>query len=281
MSQVDKADVSAIDDFESVEFGPPAERSHQERLIVDLGAYEGPLDLLLALARDQKVDLAQISVLALAEQYLAFFDKVRTLSLEVAADYLVMAAWLAYLKSRLLLPTDEDEDGPSADELAAALAFRLRRLEAMRNAAARLMNRNRLSREIFARGMPEPVVLNSTRRFQASLYDLLEAYSAQRSRSFAQRMQFKKRSVISLAEARERLVRLIGDIADWAPMDALFDDYIATPAMRATARASSLSASLELTREGQVELRQVAPFSPVYIRKKEPGEPKQETRTHG
>ena len=248
-------------------------RDPEDLLVVDVDGFEGPLDLLLSLAREQKVDLARISILSLAEQFLAFVEAARVKRLEVAADYLVMAAWLAYLKSRLLLPDEEIDDEPSGDELAAALAFRLRRLEAMREAAARLMNRNRLGQQVFARGAPEATVTNRQNRFSASLYDLLEAYASQRQRQFVQFVTIAKRTVFSLQEARALLIRLVGDTLDWTPIDTYLIDYLSTPETRATAKASSLSASLELVREGHIELRQTSAFSPLYVRRKPAKQP--------
>jgi segregation and condensation protein A len=243
-------------------------RGPQDLLVVDVEGFEGPLDLLLSLAREQKVDLTRISILSLAEQYLVYVEAARLKHLEIAADYLVMAAWLAYLKSRLLLPEDEGDDEPSSDELAAALAFRLRRLEAMREAASRLMNRNRLGQQVFARGAPQATVTNRQNQFIASLYDLLEAYASQRQRQFVQFVTIVKRSVFSLKEARTLLIRMIGERFDWAPIDSYLIEYLSTPETRATARASSLSAGLELVREGHIEIRQTSAFSPLYVRRK-------------
>ena len=187
--------------------------SDDPALVVDVDGFEGPLDLLLHLARNQKVDLARISILALAEQYLLFIEKARTLRLELAADYLVMAAWLAYLKSKLLIPKQPGEEGESGEELAAVLQFRLKRLEAMRDAAARLVNRNRLGRDVFARGMPELVIVEKRNEYSATLYDLLTAYAVQRQRQAITNVQIAKRGVWSLKEAREILTRLIGRTA--------------------------------------------------------------------
>lgn len=241
-------------------------------LIVDVDGFEGPLDLLLTLARSQKVDLARISILALAEQYLAFIEEVRRLRLEIAADYLVMAAWLAYLKSRLLLPPPHDDDEPTGEELAAALAFRLRRLEAMRNAAASLVNRDRLGRDVFARGAPEPVCVVRRPRFEATLYDLLAAYAAQRQRSAVRRYAVRRRTVWSLQAAREVLERLVGVVSEWTALDALLAEYLARPEHRRTVRASSFSALLELVREGRFEIQQGEPFAPIYLRNRRPQE---------
>lgn len=235
-------------------------------LVVDVNGFEGPLDLLLHLARHQKVDLSRISVLALVEQYLVFVDRVRALRLELAADYLVMAAWLAYLKSRLLIPKQAGDDGESGDELAAVLQFRLKRLEAMRDAASRLVNRNRLGRDVFARGMPELVVIDRRNEYSATLYDLLSAYAAQRQRHAITSVQIARRSVWSLKDAREILTRLIGSVADWTALDGFLIDYMSTPEERSTAIASSFAASLEMVREGHIEIRQQEAFAPLYLR---------------
>ncbi|MBA5776726.1 segregation/condensation protein A [Stappia sp. F7233] len=237
--------------------------------VVDVDGFEGPLDLLLALARNQKVDLARISILALVEQYLEFVTQARRLRLELAADYLVMAAWLAYLKSRLLIPEQKNDDEPTGEELAAALAFRLRRLEAMRQAAGRLMNRNRLGRDIFARGMAETMSTERIGRYEASLYDLLVAYAAQRQRQSVTSVQVRRRTVWSLQEARDLLTRLIGAAVEWMPIDSYLMRYIADPDQRPTVIASSFSASLELVREGEIELRQSGPFQPLYLRRRQ------------
>jgi segregation and condensation protein A len=243
--------------------------SDEPALVVDVEGFEGPLDLLLALARQQKVDLAKISVLALAEQYLAFVEEARKLRLELAADYLVMAAWLAYLKSRLLLPEPTTPDGPSAEDMANALAWRLKRLEAFRELATRLMERPQLQRDVFQRGDPEPIADIKHPQWTATLYDLLSAYAKQRQQSAFNHVQFKKRSVWALQEAREILERLIGAAADWAPLDKYLFEYLVEPSMRATVFASSLAATLELVREGHLEVHQQQAFSPIYLRKRE------------
>jgi segregation and condensation protein A len=243
-------------------------RARDDLLVVDVAGFEGPLDMLLKLARDQKVDLAKISILALADQYLAFIENARRLRLEMAADYLVMAAWLAYLKSRLLLPDEEDEDGPSGEELAGMLAERLARLEAMRAAGRRLLGLSRLGIHVFPRGMPEPIAVSTKSVWDARLYDLLSAYAALRLRKVASRVEIRQRDVITLQEARERLMRLIGGATHWAPLDSYLIEYLVQPALRATARASALSASLELVREGEVELQQSAPFATLYVRRR-------------
>lgn len=241
----------------------------EESLVVDLAGFEGPLDLLLHLARTQKVDLTRISVLALAEQYLAFIDKARTIRIELAADYLVMAAWLAYLKSRLLIPKQAKDDGPSGEEMAASLAFRLKRLEAMRDAATRLVNRNRLGRDVFARGMPEHIPTERRSAFEASLYDLLNAYSSLRQRHAITQVTIDKRNVWSLSDAREILSLLVGGFADddWTALDHFMMRYLTDPTERTTAIASAFAATLELVREGRLELRQDGVFQPIYLRR--------------
>ncbi|WP_299470577.1 ScpA family protein [uncultured Roseibium sp.] len=236
------------------------------QLVVDVEGFEGPLDLLLGLARTQKVDLARISILELVEQYLEFVAEARRMRLELAADYLVMAAWLAFLKSKLLLPEQKDEDEPTGEELAAALAFRLRRLEAMRDVAAKLMDRSRQGRDVFHRGDPETMSVQQKSIWDASVYDLLSAYATQRQRQSVTSVRVLKRKVWSLQEARELLVKLVGRVSEWAPLNAYLRDYLYDNKDWATVVASTFSASLEMVREGQVEIRQGEAFSPVYIR---------------
>jgi segregation and condensation protein A len=244
-----------------------------EALVVSLDGFEGPLDVLLALARTQKVDLAKISVLALADQYLEFIAEARKLRLELAADYLVMAAWLAYLKSRLLLPRETGvEDQPTGEELAARLAFRLKRLEAMRTAAAQLMTRKRLGRDVFARGMPEGVRTIRVRQYTAAIYDLLKAYAEQRRRTTKRVHVIPRRTVWSIKEARERLEALLGaETGQWVELEKYLKQYVSVPDIARTAVASSFGAMLEMAREGRVELSQEKPFAPIYMRKREAG----------
>lgn len=256
--------------IDAPQFAPamsPELASDEQGLIVDVEGFEGPLDLLLTLARQQKVDLTKISILALADQYLAFVEAARHLRLELAGDYLVMAAWLAYLKSRLLLPEANESGGPSAEDMASALAARLRRLEAIRMAAESLMNRPQLGREVFARGAPEPILDVKRPEWSATLYDLLTAYAAQRQKRALARVRLPQRTVWSLAEARVHLERLTGSAGDWHRLDEFLIAYVVDPTLRATALASSFAATLELVREGLVDVHQQAAFAPIYVRK--------------
>ena len=243
-------------------------QQENEALVVDLDGFEGPLDLLLNLARSQKVDLTKISILALAEQYLVFIQDARRLRLELAADYLVMAAWLAYLKSKLLLPEPEEDEGPSGEELATMLAFRLKRLEAMREAAANLMARNCLGRDVFARGNPEGVRVITTSEYSDTLYDLLNAYADRRQRSAVRHIRFKRLPVWSIKQARQCLESLLGEMEDWGTIEGFLIEYLSTQESRSSVLASSFSATLEMVREGALELRQTRPFAPLYMRKR-------------
>ncbi|MQX31370.1 segregation/condensation protein A [Sinorhizobium meliloti] len=240
---------------------------HEDELVVDIAGFEGPLDLLLHLARSQRVDLSRISVLALAEQYIAFVERARSIRIEIAADYLVMAAWLAYLKSRLLIPQPAKDEGPSGEEMASALAFRLKRLEAMRDAAMKLVNRNRLGRDIFVRGAPEHIVTERKSDYDASLYDLLTAYATLRQRQAITQVTIEKRHVWSLGDARLILARMVGSLDDWTALDHFLIRYMTSPKERATAIASSFAASLEMVREGRLEIRQEGAFTPIYLRR--------------
>jgi segregation and condensation protein A len=237
-------------------------------LVVDVEGFEGPLDILLMLARQQKVDLAKISILALADQYLAFIEEARRLRLELAADYLVMAAWLAYLKSRLLLPDSHAPEGQTAEDMANALALRLKRLEAIREVAERLFGRPLLDRDIFNRGQPEPIAHVKRAEWTATLYDLLSAYASQRQKHALAHLHFAKRAVWSLAEARDVLERLIGRSSDWSRLDEYLIAYVVDPALAATVFASSFASALELVREGHAEIHQHEAFAPIYMRKR-------------
>ncbi len=245
-------------------------RDNEGALILDLDGYEGPLDVLLTLARSQKVDLARISILQLAEQYLAFIGSARQLRLEIAAEYLVMAAWLAYLKSRLLLPeVESEEDEPSAAEMAEALAHRLRRLEAMRDVAGRLMARPQLGQEVFAGGAPEGLSVETTPVYHASLFELLDAYARHRTKRAPRALIVEASHYYSMESAYRRLTGLLGSVPDWESLTRFLPDEQGDRARQRSALASTLAASLELAREGKLSLRQSKPFGAIYLRRKE------------
>jgi segregation and condensation protein A len=241
-----------------------------EALVVDVDGFEGPLDLLLTLARGQKVDLRRISILRLAEQYLGFVEAAKRLRIELAADYLVMAAWLAYLKSRLLLPPDPAEAGPSGEEMAAHLAFQLERLEAMRDAAARLMARDQLGRDVFARGEEERVSRELRVVHTATLLDLMRAYARIRTREDFTPLHLGRSSILTMEQALERMRGLIGTALDWVRLSAwLPADWTDAPERRRSATAASFAAALELAKAGQLDLRQDGAFQPIYLRQRE------------
>jgi segregation and condensation protein A len=246
----------------------PETTAPTETLVIALDGFEGPLDLMLGLAKAQKLDLAKLSILDLAEQYLGFIAAAKNLRLEIAADYLVMAAWLAYLKSKLLLPDDPEpeENGLSGKELAAQLAFRLQRLEAMRDAIARIMTRKQLGLDIFARGMPEAIRHIKTSVYQATVFDLLKAYAEQRKRVAVTSVSWGGREVWSIKQARERLAELIGASAAWEGLDQYLQEYFGRDELQKTVTASTFGASLELAREGYLEIRQTEAFAPLYVR---------------
>lgn len=247
-----------------------AARLAAEALIIDVDGFEGPLDLLLMLSRTQKVDLRKISILHLAQQYLAFVEQVKQLRLELAADYLVMAAWLAFLKSRLLLPPDPSEEGPSGEDLAAHLAFQLERLQAMRDAAARLMARDRLGRDFFARGVPEDVTRIRHVTYTATLLDLMQGYARIRTRDDFRPFTMDRDSVFTMEEALVRMRGLIGFAGQWTDiLSYLPAGWEHDPKKRRSATASTFAASLELAKEGKVEIRQTAMFAPIQLRKKD------------
>ena len=236
----------------------------EEALTLSLDGWEGPLDLLLNLARAQKVDLHQISILALVEQYLTYLEQAKSLRLEIAADYLVMAAWLAYLKSCLLLPSDPTID-PSPEELALRLQLRLQRLDAMREAGARLMGRDRLGRDVFARAAPEGLRLVRKSAWQASAFDLYAAYGRVKARTQPAMHVVAHRSVMTLEDAIQRVSALIGQALDWTTLEA-FLPVTADPAYRKSALASSFVAALELARQGRIEIEQEKPFAELLVR---------------
>ena len=259
------------EDFDStVETLSVAERLAAEALIVDVDGFECPLDLLLTLSRTQKVDLRKISVLELARQYLAFVEKANELRIELAADYLVMAAWLAFLKSRLLLPPDPEDEGPSGEEMAAHLAFQLERLQAMRDAAARLMARDRLGRDVFARGQVETVERVRSVQYSATLLDLMQAYARLRTRDEFRPFVMDRDSVYTMEEALDRMRGLLGFAGQWTDISSwLPDGWDADPVKWRSATAATFAASLELVKEGHAEIRQSDTFAPIHLRKRE------------
>jgi segregation and condensation protein A len=250
--------------FEEDGAAPPGEA---EAFQLALEGYEGPIDVLLQLAREQKVDITRISILALADQYLIFIQNLKRLRLEVAADYLVMAAWLAYLKSRLLIPEPETIDGePSGAEMAAALAFQLQRLQAMRDAGQRLMQRPRLGLDVFARGEPQRVVVNTTTVYELSLYDLLKAYGEIRGRQAQPMLRIPPMELYSVEDAIARLLRMLGELPGWRSLTAFLPHDAVQGGIRwRSALASTFAASLEMVRQGKARLRQDGNFGPIYL----------------
>jgi segregation and condensation protein A len=245
------------------------DRLAAEALIVDVGAFEGPLDLLLTLSRTQKVDLRQISILALARQYLAFVEQAKQLRLELAADYLVMAAWLAFLKSRLLLPPDPLAEGPSGEELAAHLAFQLERLQAMREVAAKLMARDQLGRDFFARGITEDVTRVRRVTYTATLLDLMQGYARIRTRDDFRPFVLDRDAVMTMEQALDRMRGLIGYAGEWTDISSYMPEgWSADPGRRRSATAATFAASLELAKEGHIDIRQSETFAPIQIRKR-------------
>lgn len=235
--------------------------------VVDLDGYEGPIDVLLMLAREHKLDLTKISILALADQYLAFVAEVRRANLELAADYLVMAAWLAYLKSRLLLPDLGEEDEPTAEEMADALAFQLRRLEAMQDAGQKLMARAQLNRDFFRRGAPETFRAFAVRVFEVTLFDLLKAYGDQRRRVEGRTpLLIQPWDIHTVEDALKRLRGLLGSLPDWESLWRFLPEGVMKGLVARSAIASTFAASLELAREGKIKLRQSGPFGPIYLK---------------
>jgi segregation and condensation protein A len=244
------------------------ERRAEEALIVDIDGFEGPLDLLLTMARVQKVDLMQISILQLAEQYLTFVEQARQLRIELAADYLVMAAWLAFLKSRLLLPPDPEEEGPSAEDLAAHLAFQLERLDAMRQASARLMGRDRLGQTRFVRGQPEQIARKRNVTYEVGLIDLMRAYARIKTKDEFRPYAFDRKDVFTMEQALERVRHLIGFAGEWTMLADFLPEGWGMGERGRSATAATFAATLELARQGRLEIRQSDTFAPIAIRLK-------------
>ena len=256
-----EAEAEAFEQPERIEPAPLV-----EAFVVDLGGYEGPLDLLLNLARQQKVDLKNLSILKLAEQYLEFIQEARKLRLEIAADYLVMAAWLAYLKSRLLLPEPEGEAELSGEEMAARLQFQLERLQAMREVVDRLMARERLGQDVFPRGMPEGVTVLRTSDWDCTLFELLKAYADQIGKPNVTQLRLAPPAAFPVEEAIRRLSNLLGRMPDWASLEAFLPADLRSGFDCRSAAASTFAASLELVKQGRLQLRQAQHFGPIFVK---------------
>ncbi len=265
----DASDPAVVAAFEGPPPGSILVAGQEAGFQVTLDGYEGPLDVLLTLSRQQKLDLTHISILDLAEQYLVFVAEARRLRLEVAADYLVMAAWLAYLKSRLLLPSMPGDDEPTGEELAARLQHQLLRLEAMREAAETLMQRQRLGVDVFPRGAPEGVTIIRKSRYDCSLYDLLMAYVGQVDRSEVLSITPRPPAILSVEEALRRLSTFLGTMPDWASLEAFLPSELKAGMELRSALASTFTASLELAKQGRLKLRQGQTFGPIYIKETE------------
>ncbi|MBF9032330.1 segregation/condensation protein A [Rhodobacterales bacterium HKCCE3408] len=252
------------------DWGAIHDRRASEALILDIDGFEGPLDLLLTLGRTQKVDLKRISIQQLAEQYLGFVEQARKLRIELAADYLVMAAWLAFLKSRLLLPPDPADEGPSGEELAAHLAFQLERLAAMREAAAKIMARDRIGQDRFVRGIPEDLTTAKRITYSASLIELMQAYARIRTRDDFRPYVMDREDVFTLEEALEGMRGLIGYAGDWTTLESYIPEgWRGTPQRRRAATAATFAAALELVKSGRAELRQSETFAPITLRRRD------------
>lgn len=257
------------EDIDAPMLNAMSDKPSEDHLVLQIDGFEGPLDVLLTLARAQKVDLAQISILQLVEQYLEFVAEARKIKLELAADYLVMAAWLAYLKSRLLLPKEDDGEEPSAEELAFRLQLRLQRLEAMRDVGARIMARDRMGRDVFRRGRPEGLKILKRGHYDVTLYELLKAYAENRQKFSITEIRIERRPVFSLEDALERLNGMIGETFNWAQLADFLPGDMKDKRLRKSALASMFAASLELARQGSADLRQMETFGPIFLRQKQ------------
>ena len=259
-----------IDTFESDDRGSAGHGDGDRRLVIDVDGYAGPLDMLLALARQQKVDLARISILALANQYIDYIERAHDLDIDLAADHLVMAAWLAYLKSRLLLPEPPGDEEPTGEELAAALSFQLRRLEAMRGAGIKIMALPRLGRDIFARGAPEGLRVVRNPVFEATLYDLLRGYAGYKIRTRAGRLDVEPSRLESMDQALRRLTGMLNTEAlDWKRLSDFLPPGLADDLIGRSTVAATFAACLELTRQGRLRMRQAKPLAPLFLRRVE------------
>ena len=261
-----------MSDTPNLEFFPENEyivENSSENLVINVDGFEGPLDMLLTLSRTQKVDLLKISISQLASQYLDFVAKAKELRIELAADYLVMAAWLAFLKSRLLLPTDPSDDGPTGEELSAILAFRLERLQAMRNAGSKLMARNQLGKEFFSRGIPENLEKKRMINYTLSLLDLMQGYARIRTRDDFRPFSADRENVFTIETALGRMQKMLGFSEEWSDlMSFLPEEWQNEPKRVRAATAATFAATLELVKAGSVELRQSETFAKIELRKR-------------
>lgn len=251
-----------------------------DAFLLDIDGYEGPIDVLLDMARNQKVDLREISILQLVRQYLAFIERAKELRLELAAEYLVMAAWLAYLKSRLLLPQEKTEGAElSGEQMAEALQFQLRRLEAMREAGQKLLNRPQLGVNVFARGKPEGLRTKYETNWQVTLYDLLKAYGDITRRQEYQNYELPTFNILSMEDAANRLAKMLGNLprsgphSVWTTLQSFIPEGITDPLLVRSTVASTFTAGLEMAKQGKLEIRQDGPFKTIYLRtaNREPG----------
>lgn len=259
-----------ITDFEE-DPGRVMPQNDGEQLLLQLDGFDGPIDMLLRMAQDQKLDLTQISILELANQYLDFIDNARNLRLELAADYLVMAAWLAYLKSRLLIPEEETEEEPSGEQMAEALAFQLRRLEAVRNASEKLTARPQLGYDFFARGHADGVEIVTKHIWDAGFYDLLSAYADIRQRADSSIYEIRAFKLLSIDDALARMTKMLGSIPDdWLSLRALLPPGLRDeePLVKRSAVASTFGASLEMAKRGMIDIRQDETYAPIYLKRK-------------
>lgn len=267
MSEQQKTGLNPADSFEEDPDPRLTSEENADLLRVSLHGFDGPIDMLLVLARSQKVDLTRISILDLATQYLDFIEKARQIRLEIAADYLVMAAWLAYMKSRLLLPDPPEDDEPSGEEMAARLAFQLRRLEAMQKFGAQIIERPQKDWHFFLRGAPEETSLEANIVYTASLYDLLRAYATQQKRAVGESFKIAPSELFSVDNALERLEEILGSIPDWNHLADFFPDHVKKGGLyRKSAIASMFVASLEMVKQGSLEVRQDQSYGPIYVR---------------
>lgn len=266
------AEILVSSDFEEDPPRMPADTHDFDALLLDIDGYEGPIEVLLDLARNQKVDLAKVSILQLARQYLAFVERAKAFNLELAAEYLVMAAWLAYLKSRLLLPREDESVDPTAEEMAEALQFQLRRLESMQDAAEKLKGQPQLGQGVFVRGMPEGLTVKSETKWDVNLYDMLKAYGDIQKRAESNHYDLPEFRLMSMDDAMGRVTRMLGKLprkgmhSVWTTLESFIPEGIKDRLYGRSALASTFTAGLELVKQGKLEIKQDGLFRPIYLR---------------